>query len=401
MADIITKILIRQGTDVQRRTADVTGVVFSSGEPGYCVDTKRLFVGDGSTPGGFPIGVQNLGSVSTLYGTWQNGFSYDTIMTFNNKGASVGDFIYDRDTRGLYALTSITTFPPLTTDMVKYDFATLINTAQFVYDENNVLNIKNGGVGNQQLNLSIVDGITLFKPSYNAPLSLKLNGVSNQYLAQMPPNTLKVNNDIVDNTPSDLYVQPGQVVGRTNSSQLTAFNFDVILSEAVFSYQNGVIVDQASQPPVFKLDTNIFNVQSTSFNVLKPTTVAGNFTVTGIAQVNGTLRCTGDIVGYYTPSDLRLKENLKVIDNSVDKLTSLTGYTFNYNDNAPEHLQGREGVGLIAQEVQKVLPEAVEERNDGYKNINYEAIIPLLVETIKELSIKIKKLEDEVRSSSK
>ena len=67
MADTVTKILIRQGTDVQRRTAEGTGVVFSSGEPGYTVDTKRLFIGDGSTSGGNPIGIANLGRVITLY----------------------------------------------------------------------------------------------------------------------------------------------------------------------------------------------------------------------------------------------------------------------------------------------------------------------------------------------
>jgi len=400
MADIITKILIRQGTDEQRRTANVTGVVFSSGEPGYCIDTKRLFIGDGSTSGGFPIGIQNLGSVNNLFGTWQNGFSFDAITIFNNKGASVGDLIYDKDTRGIYALTSVTTFPPLTTDLVKFDTATLVNNSQFVYDENNVLNIKNGGVGNQQLSLSIVDGITLFKPSYNAPLSIKTSGVTNLYLAQMPTNTVKVNNDYGTNNPTDLYVQPGQVVGRTNTSQLTSFNFDVILSEAVFSYQNGVIVDQTAVPPVFKLDTNIFDVQPTQFNILKQTTVNGNFTVTGTAQVNGTLRCTGDIVGYYVPSDLRLKENLSTIDNSINKVTSLAGYTFTFNSNAPEHLQGKQAVGLIAQDVQKVLPEAVEERGDGYKGVNYEAVVPLLVESIKELNNKVEKLENEIRIRS-
>jgi len=127
MADTITKILIRQGTDVQRRTAELTGVVFSSGEPGFCVDTKRLFIGDGSRSGGWPIGIQNLGSVESLYGNWQNGFSFDAITQFNNKGASVGDIIYDRDTRSLYSLTSVSTFPPLSTDVVKYDFASLVN----------------------------------------------------------------------------------------------------------------------------------------------------------------------------------------------------------------------------------------------------------------------------------
>ena len=66
----ITKILIRQGTDVQRRTADSTGVILDRGEPGYCIDTKRLFIGDGITPGGSAIGIQNLGTVTSLFGNY-------------------------------------------------------------------------------------------------------------------------------------------------------------------------------------------------------------------------------------------------------------------------------------------------------------------------------------------
>ena len=66
MADTITKILIRKGTDEQRRTANSSGIIFSSGEPGWCFNTKRLFVGDGATSGGFPVGIANLGSVQVF-----------------------------------------------------------------------------------------------------------------------------------------------------------------------------------------------------------------------------------------------------------------------------------------------------------------------------------------------
>ena len=63
-------------------------------------------------------------------------------------------------------------------------------------------------------------------------------------------------------------------------------------------------------------------------------------------------------------------------------------------------MQGKKAAGLLAQDVEKVLPEAVSERGDGYKGLSYEAIIPLLVESIKELNKKIEKLEDEIRHTS-
>ena len=395
MADTITKILIRQGTDVQRRTAELTGVVFSSGEPGFCVDTKRLFIGDGSRSGGWPIGIQNLGSVESLYGNWQNGFSFDAITQFNNKGASVGDIIYDRDTRSLYSLTSVSTFPPLSTDVVKYDFATLVNDQQFVFDENNLLNIRNGGVGNAQLSINIVDGITLFKPSYAASISVKLKGIDNTRLANAPGYTLKGNSAGFENSPTDIYVGPGQLVGRTATSELTAFPFSVVLSEAAFDYTNGIIVDQAAIPPVFKLDETKFIVSSNNITLLRPTTVNSNLTVNGISQVNGTFRCTGDIIAYYSPSDINSKENIHLIESPIQKILSIAGYSFTWrpgieNDDV---LTGKD-YGVIAQEVEKVIPEAVVTRENGTKSVNYVKIIPFLIEGIKELKKEIDFLKE-------
>jgi len=328
--------------------------------------------------------------VGSLYGNWQNGFSFDAITQFNDKGAFAGDIIYDRDTRGLYALTSVTTFPPLTTDIVKYDFATLINGQQFVYDENNALNIRNGGIGNNQLSLSIVDGVTLFKPAYSSPMTIKQGGVDNTRLALVPTNTFKGNNTYFDAAPQDLYVEAGCVVGRTNASQLTAFPFSTILSEAVFSYTNGIIVDQASSPPVFKLDDTFFTVGGNSITLLKATTVNQAFTVNNNATVNGTLRCTGDIVAYYAPSDINLKENFQQIESPLQKILNITGYSFTWKKGIQNDdiLVGKD-YGVIAQEVEKELPEAVVTREDGTKSVSYMKLIPLLIESIKELKKEI------------
>ena len=122
--------------------------------------------------------------------------------------------------------------------------------------------------------------------------------------------------------------------------------------------------------------------------------VATNSTVTF-----GEVRSTGDITAYYS-SDYALKENINPISNALDKVSQLGGYNFDWKDS---HLESRGGVddmfvkksdvGIIAQEVQKVLPEAVGEREDGTLGVRYELLVPLLVESIKELKEEIQSLK--------
>ena len=122
--------------------------------------------------------------------------------------------------------------------------------------------------------------------------------------------------------------------------------------------------------------------------------VATNATVTF-----GEVRSTGDIIAYYS-SDLALKENISPIDNALNKVMSIGGYNFDWKDS---HLEDRGGVdgmfvkkkdiGIIAQEVQKVLPEAVGKREDGTLGVRYEQIVPLLIESIKELKSEIESLK--------
>ena len=93
------------------------------------------------------------------------------------------------------------------------------------------------------------------------------------------------------------------------------------------------------------------------------------------------------------PSDSRLKDNLTPITNPVDKIKSLRGVEFDWNSG--EHV-GTHDVGLIAQDVEAVLPEAVTTQEDGYKNLAYTKVIPLLVEAMKEQQTMIEALRAEV-----
>lgn len=119
---------------------------------------------------------------------------------------------------------------------------------------------------------------------------------------------------------------------------------------------------------------------------------------------SGTLRSTGNIIS--NTSDARLKTNIENIPNALDKVMSLNGVIYNWNDEAPEDFDKEtKEVGLLAQEVEAVLPEIVhgapfDRRNDGttisgkdYKTLQYERVVPLLVEAIKELKQEINSLK--------
>jgi hypothetical protein len=105
--------------------------------------------------------------------------------------------------------------------------------------------------------------------------------------------------------------------------------------------------------------------------------------------ITGDLNVTGDITAFYT-SDQRLKNNIKLIPNALDKVISISGNTFDWNEKSNK--KGTE-VGVIAQEILEVLPEVVTVRDNGYLAVNYEKLVPLLIEAIKELSDKVEKLE--------
>jgi len=102
-------------------------------------------------------------------------------------------------------------------------------------------------------------------------------------------------------------------------------------------------------------------------------------------QITGSLTVDNDITAFHS-SDERLKENLTPIKGALDKINQINGYEFDWNSDS-EH-SGHD-VGVIAQEIEKVLPEVVTERKDGYKAVRYEKIVALLLQAVKEQQLQI------------
>jgi hypothetical protein len=119
--------------------------------------------------------------------------------------------------------------------------------------------------------------------------------------------------------------------------------------------------------------------------------------VTGNVWMNGTLNVTGDIIAFAT-SDLRLKENLSPIEHALDKVGALNGVSYNWNEIAKTTLDKNDNreIGIVAQELQQVLPEAVVTRDNGYLAVNYERIVPLLIEAIKDLRHEVMELKKKI-----
>ncbi|MEM7163632.1 MAG: tail fiber domain-containing protein [Bacteroidota bacterium] len=89
-------------------------------------------------------------------------------------------------------------------------------------------------------------------------------------------------------------------------------------------------------------------------------------------------------------SDLRLKRNVEPLENSLERITALSGYTYQWNELTPRDTD-QINTGLIAQEVELLFPYLVSEDSNGYKSVNYIALVPHLIESIKEQS---KQIED-------
>jgi hypothetical protein len=121
----------------------------------------------------------------------------------------------------------------------------------------------------------------------------------------------------------------------------------------------------------------------------------------------GDIVAIGNITAYYS-SDRRLKERIAKILQPLEKLRQINGVMFDWTQEYIDRRGGENGysvrrhdTGVIAQEIEQILPEIVALREDGYLAVYYEKLIPLLIESIKELSeahdalaVKIKNLED-------
>ena len=110
-----------------------------------------------------------------------------------------------------------------------------------------------------------------------------------------------------------------------------------------------------------------------------------------LGNISGSqIEASGDVIAFGS-SDERLKDNIQPISEPLYKLSKVGGYTFDWNDKQ-ETYEGHD-VGVVAQEIEEVLPEIVTTRGNGFKAVKYEKIVPLLIESIKELKQEVDEIK--------
>jgi hypothetical protein len=111
-----------------------------------------------------------------------------------------------------------------------------------------------------------------------------------------------------------------------------------------------------------------------------------------LGNISGSqIEASGDVIAFGS-SDKRLKDNIQPITEPLWKVSQIGGYTFDWNENQDTY-EGHD-VGVVAQEIHKVLPEVVAERSNGYLGVKYEKIVPLLIESIKELKKEVDDIKE-------
>jgi len=192
----------------------------------------------------------------------------------------------------------------------------------------------------------------------------------------------------------------GSAATLTTPRAIQGVNFDGSAAITVLTAGTGVTVS-GTQVSIGQAVATSSNVQFNSLGV----GTAGSATT-------GEIRATNAITSFY--SDERLKENITEIDNAIEKVMSLRGVTYNANQLAESfgYTNKDEQVGVIAQDVEKVLPQIVKpapfdiislqegieisRSGENYKTVQYEKLVPLLIQAIKEQQVMIEELQKKV-----
>ena len=165
--------------------------------------------------------------------------------------------------------------------------------------------------------------------------------------------------------------------GVLNTNRSLAINWGGTTADGVVTYDTGDPVANAN----FTFDgTTAYINGALGVGTSTPTTT-------------GLIRATNDIVAYYS-SDRRLKDNITPIDGALEKLDQIEGVYFDWIPMEGIHENEGHDIGVIAQEIEKVLPEVVTTRDNGYKAVKYEKLVAFLIQTVKELKVEIDELKN-------
>jgi hypothetical protein len=208
-------------------------------------------------------------------------------------------------------------------------------------------------------------------------------------------------------TTGTLPIASGGTASTTASAARTALGLTIGTDVQAYDADLAAVAGLTSTGIVYRTGSGSFTAGDTlgSVNLQLNSLGVG----TAASTTAGQIRASNDIISWY--SDERLKTNIQIIPNALDKVMTLRGVTFNANELAESfgYSSKENQVGVLASDVKAVLPEAVKpapfdimlfenteisRSGENYQTVQYEKIVPLLIEAIKELNEKIKLLEN-------
>lgn len=175
-----------------------------------------------------------------------------------------------------------------------------------------------------------------------------------------------------------------------------------VTSNGVLTIGNNAVVTGSVTSATLTASGNaaFAGIMSVTANVTSDMVTVGNTSVSANVTVYGSVYATGNIQGYQ-PSDLRLKDNVKPINNDLINafLNELPAVEFDWNELAG-NLAGQHSHGILAQDLQKILPYAVGGENDGYLGVNYVALVPVLLAIVQRQQQQIDRLIKELHPNA-
>ncbi len=211
-------------------------------------------------------------------------------------------------------------------------------------------------------------------------------------LSNIPAGIVSGSSQITPLLPSGVVSGSSQV----NADSIT--NFDTNVKDKLNA---DAVVSGSSQITKSLQDvTSVGNTTSTSISITNSTAstskTTGALVVTGGIGTSGDVFAGGDVVAYAS-SDRRLKDEITPISEPLEKINKIGGYSFTWNEEKQNIYRGKD-YGVIAQEIEEILPELVDTRENGFKAVKYDKLVSLLIEGIKDLSKQVEELKEKVNN---
>ena len=206
-------------------------------------------------------------------------------------------------------------------------------------------------------------------------------------------NRVLFNNNTNTTTTSAALTFDGTTLNVTNNIRANNIRLGSASGTTIDTTSGDLVLDSSNNKVDIQANVDINNSLQVKGNTNASSKDTGALVITaGGLGVEGNIYAGGDVIAF-SSSDKHLKDNITVIPNALDKINAISGNTYTWKDSGDTFLKG-DDTGVIAQEVEALgLPGITTTRDDGFKAVNYDKLVPVLIQAVKELSAKVSALE--------